>query len=239
MLDANITRLTFAACISFYNDKKSMHRLLESVAGNVEYTFCLDGRYNYLKEDEYFANPLSTDGSRELVECYRDKEVYLIDKPDLNESGKREAYLDIARKYGVDVILTLDSDEWVWFARWEAFRLECYQKIIVRDKGLWNIYNIAFREMDRPRLWFRPWELGYGKTHYLFYRKDDPTKALINMGGDQRHFIDHICIQHKDNLRDVAHRFAQERWELKQQAMEDKPLFGEDFSGLKKIKHAL
>jgi hypothetical protein len=220
-----------------------MHRLLESVAGNFEYTFCLDGRYHYLKEDEYFANPLSTDGSRELIDCYSDKNVFLIDKPDLSESEKREAYIEIARQYGADVILTLDSDEWVWFARWEAFRLECYQKMIVRHKGLWNIYNIATKDsqssMDRPRLWFRPWELAYGKAHYLFYRKDDPTKQLISMGGDKEHFIDHICLQHKDDLRDVEHRFAHERWEKKQQELEDHVLFGKDFSGLKKIKHAV
>jgi hypothetical protein len=208
------------------------------VAGNFEYVFCLDGRYHYLKEDEYFANPLSTDGSREIVDCYKDKNVLLVDAEDLSESAKRQTYCEVSKIYGVDVLLILDSDEWVWFADWPAFRNECYQKIIIRDKGNWKIWNVAFREMDRPRLWFKPYDIRYGVTHYEMYDVNDPTKALINMGGDDYHFIDHICIQHKPNLRDVEHTFAHERWEIKQQQLEDHPRFGKDFSGLKTIKHA-
>jgi hypothetical protein len=140
MLDENVTKMTFAVVCSFYQDIKSLKRQLESVAGNFEYCFYADGRYKYVKgEDDYFfEEPLSTDGSRELIECYRDNNVYLLNKPDTSESEKRMFLIDVAKQYGVDCILTLDSDEWVEYCYWEQFRLDAYQKMIVRDKGLWN-----------------------------------------------------------------------------------------------------
>lgn len=235
--------MTFALVCSFYQDIKSLKRQLESAAGNFEYCFYADGRYKYLKDSDYFfENPLSVDGSRELIECYKNHNVYLIDKPDISESEKRMALIDVAKQYQVDCILTLDSDEWVEYCYWEKFRLDAYQKMVVRDKGLWNIYNVDCRDMHqfmgRPRLWFKPWEISYGTTHYEFYRRDDKEKTLINMGGDDYHLIKHMQVSHNPNLRSMEHRFARERWEKAQQKVEDHKRYGDDFSGLKVVKRA-
>lgn len=237
--------MTFAACVSFYNDARGLQRLLNSIAGNFEYIFCLDGRFNYVSEseDEFFRHPLSTDGSRRIVDWYRDKyNAILLDYPDLPEPKKRQAYTDVARTYGVDCILIIDSDEYVWYADWEKFRSEAYQKIVARDKCHTNIYNIACRDgrsfMDRPRLWFRPWELAYGKTHYEFYRRDDPTRALILMGGDEHHFIDGILVRHDQSLRKIDLVMARLRQKQAQQEVEDFVEFGRDGAGFETVKHS-
>lgn len=216
-------KLTFGVAISFYQDVKGLRRCLESVYGNVEYVLCVDGRYSYLSEEE--GEPLSTDGSREYIreiaQEFEGRGISLIDAPNLTEAKKRQVYVDATEQYGIDCLLILDSDEYVFCADWLKFRHECYQKILVRDAGLWNIYNIPFREMDRPRLWWQPWKIEVGPCHYDFTLKDDPTCREINLGGDSMHLIGNIVISHKHDMRSVEHQFARERWEKKQQAIED------------------
>lgn len=188
----------------------------------MEYIICVDGRYVYNDSP----TPLSNDGSREyLRDIARDFEgqaLLLVDSPDLSEAKKRQVYVDMTYELGIDILLILDSDEYIYCADWLKFRQECYQKIIVRDRMQHNIYNVAFREpLDRPRLWFRAWEIGIGPTHYDFWRKDDPKMREINLGGDSLHTIGNIVISHRHNLRTAEHIFAREKWEKKQQLMED------------------
>lgn len=244
MLDVAATKLSFAVCCSFYNDQKSLDKMLQSTAGHFEFIFCVDGRYKYTKDkdDDFFKYPLSTDGSREVVKSYKDQNVILLDAPDLAESQKREYYIDVAQQHKVDCILTLDSDEYVWYAKWEQFRIDAFNKMVIRDRGLWNIYNIDTRDdksfMPRPRLWYHPWELNYGLTHYEFYRKDDPERTLITMGGDDFHLVEHILTRHDRRLRTLDHILARERWEYAQQMVEDKEMWGPHWEGLKTVKHA-
>lgn len=222
MLDYNSLKLTLGVGISFYNDRASLMRCVESVYGNVDYVLAVDGRYIYNESPD----PLSTDGSREYIrDRARDFEgqaLMLIDSPDLTEAKKRQVYVDLTKDYGIDVLLILDSDEYVYCADWLRLRHECYQKMIVRDKMNWQIYNLAFREpMDRPRLWFQAWKIGIGPTHYNFWRKDDPKMIDINLGGDSLHTIGNIVISHRHNLRTADHMFSREKWEKRQQLMED------------------
>lgn len=243
MINYDSARLSIAVVCCFYNDLPGIKRQLETTAGKFNYCFMLDGRFKYLKDkDYYFEHPLSTDGSRELVEtCYR-QNVYLIDEPDLTESAKRMRAIEIAQQYGVDCILTLDSDEYVEYLYPDLFRNDAYEKMVIRDKGLWNIYNVDCRDrrqyQPRPRLWFKPWEISYGTTHYEFYKRSDVTQELISMGGDEFHLVKHIQVRHDQNIRHFEHRHAQERWEYAQQAVEDVPRFGKDFEGLKVVRHA-
>lgn len=215
-------RLTFGCAISFYNDVSSLRRCIDSVYGNVDYILAVDGKYSYNDAP----NPLSIDGSREYInDVTRDFEgqaLFLIDAPNLSEANKRQVYCDLTKDYGIDVLLILDSDEYVYCADWLKLRHECYQKMIVRDKMNWQIYNVAFREpMDRPRLWFQAWKIGIGPTHYDFWLKDDPKMKEINLGGDSIHTIGNIVISHKHNLRSAEHQFQREHWEKKQQLLED------------------
>ena len=215
-------RITFGCAVVFYNDLASLRRCVDSVYGNVDYILALDGKYVYNDSPE----PLSTDGSREYIrdvaKDFEGQGLFLIDAPNLRECEKRQIYCDISKDYGIDVLLILDSDEFIYCADWMRLRHECYQKMIVRDKMNWHIYNIAFREpMDRPRLWFQPWKIQIGPTHYDFCLKDDPKCREINLGGDSFHTIGNIVVSHRHNLRTAEHMFARENWEKKQQLIED------------------
>ena len=223
MLDYNSMKLTIGAGISMYNDRRSLIRCIDSIYGNVDYVLIVDGKYSY---NTYNEEPLSTDGSREYI---RDKAMnfdgqglFLIDAPNLTEAKKRQVYIDLTKDYGIDVLLILDSDEYVYACDWVKFRAECYQKMIVRDKMLWRIYNIGFREpFDRPRLWFKAYEIQVGPTHYDFSLKSDPECKEINLGGDTIHLIGNIVISHKHDLRTADSIFAREQWEKAQQRAED------------------
>jgi hypothetical protein len=222
VLDYDSLRLTFGCAVSFYNDRASLMRCIESVYGNVDYILAVDGRYKYNDSPD----PLSTDGSREYIrdraKDFEGQALLLVDAPDLSEAKKRQIYVDLTYDCGIDVLLILDSDEYVYCADWLRLRHECYQKMVVRDKMLHNIYNVGFREpMDRPRLWFKAWEIGIGPTHYDFWRKDDPKMREINLGGDSLHTIGNIVISHRHNLRTAEHQFQRENWEKKQQLAED------------------
>jgi hypothetical protein len=192
------------------------------VYGNVEYVLCVDGKYSYNTHNEA---PLSTDGSREYIlsiaKEFEGRGISLIDAPNLTEAKKRQVYVDATKEYGIDCLLILDSDEYVFCADWFKFRHECYQKIIVRDGGKWQIYNIPFREMDRPRLWWQAWKVEVGPCHYDFSLKDDPECKEITLGGDTMHLINNIVISHKHDMRTADSQFAREQWEKKQQMTED------------------
>lgn len=223
MLDYKSLRITLGCAVVFYNDLASLRRCVESVYGNVDYLICVDGKYVY---NDWDTEPLSTDGSREYIQdIARDFEgqaCLLLDKPNLTEAKKRQAYVDITQELGIDVLLILDSDEYVYCADWIKLRHECYQKMVVRDKMNWQIYNIAFREpFDRPRLWFQAWKIQVGPTHYDFCLKDDPKCREINLGGDSLHTIGNIVVSHRHNLRTAEHLFSREKWEKRQQLMED------------------
>lgn len=223
MLDYESLKLTVGVGIVFYNDRRSLKRCIESIYGDVDYILCVDGKYSY---NDWNTEPLSTDGSREYIrEVSRNFDgqgLYLIDAPNLTEAKKRQVYVDLTYDYGIDVLLILDSDEYVYSCDWMKFRRACYQAMIVKEKMRWNIWNIAFKEpMDRPRLWFQAWKVAIGPCHYDFTLKDDPTCKEINLGGDSMHTIGNIVISHKHDLREADHQFAREQWEKKQQSIED------------------
>jgi glycosyltransferase involved in cell wall biosynthesis len=223
MLDYDSMKLTFGVGICFYNDRRSLRRCVESVYGNVDYILAIDGKYSY---NDWNTSELSDDGSREYIRdiasSFEGQGLFMIDSPNLTEYAKRQIYVDLTKDYGIDVLLILDSDEYVYSCDWIKFRHECYQKMIVRDKMRWQIYNVAFREpMDRPRLWFQAWKIRIGPTHYDFCLKDDPTCKEINLGGDAMHTVGNMVISHKHDLRTADHQFAREQWEKKQQSLED------------------
>lgn len=52
--------------------------------------------------------------------------------------------------------------------------------------------------------------------------------------GDRYHLVEHIVIGHNHNLRSIEHRLARERWEQRQQKVEDHVRFNDDWSGNEK-----
>jgi hypothetical protein len=115
----------------------------------------------------------SNDRSREIIKSY-DKTV-LVTMP-AEEYFKRELACHITRNLGCKFILILDADEYLIRQKVELFRRNLAQIIESNtDRNIFGInYNFGSPDQfnDRPRLWYKPWEVGYiGGSHWRFKNK--------------------------------------------------------------------
>lgn len=182
-----------AYCLSFYQEVKALPRCLDSIFTNTNSfpfkVIAMDGVY----EGYPSKTPLSTDGSRELIqEQYPTVELYNV--PNLPERKKRQKYVDIVAAQDIPFLLIIDADEWFEpKPKWKKLKqeLEEIMEDYESDKG--NIYNIKCVDLvteyniirgnecinNRPRLWFKPEELQYKNTHYTFARRPGASKGPI------------------------------------------------------------
>jgi hypothetical protein len=223
-----------AAGVIFYNDVNSLERCLDSLAGHVDLVFCIDGKFPQFPGD----SALSTDGSRDVVRSYARYGVILDDCPK-PEIDKRQRYLELCAKFGIDVLIILDSDEYVLDnAVWYNFGENLYRVIIERDKCSHNVYAVSIRTpndgrvssgsfLAYPRVWYRPEEMEYyaGK-HYYFrnkYPADHPLhkENLIHQASHKINLINGIQIGHDHELRSKQHmdsRFIYQVWLTKHES---------------------
>lgn len=174
--------MKLAVGISFYNDVLGLGRLLDSVKDNVDKIIAIDGRYSGF--DSINGSALSTDGSREVLKAC-DKAV-LVDYPG-TQIAKRNKYLILSKKYECDYMLILDADEYIkpesegseipdLRTNWETFRYVAEKRVRL-DLGMYRIYDLRYEEPngwnlgERPRLWFRPWEIRYDVRHFRWIIK--------------------------------------------------------------------
>jgi len=94
------------AGIVFFDDAKGLDRCLRSIASNVDLVITIDGKFKEFDEDY----DVSIDGSREVVESYPNTKYYCY--PNITEIEKRNKYLEIAAKFGIDFLIVIDSDEY-------------------------------------------------------------------------------------------------------------------------------
>ncbi len=202
-----------AAGVVFYNDKESLRRTLTSLCKpDIDIIFAIDGKFpNHPGNDE-----LSTDGSREMIKRnFQDKAV-LIDAP-LPEYRKRQTYLDLCGQYNCDILLIIDSDEYIVdeLSYWEYFRRELYDKIVVEGKEEHNIFNIKMHSkislagghlldllVNYPRIWFKPYEMHYARArHFEFMDKN----GNIQTGSEANATINSLRLKHDSELRTKIH----------------------------------
>lgn len=159
-----------------YNEIDGLKQLIPSLRlgeGGVDVAVFIDGIFPGFEGKDY----LSTDGSRELILEYQDKNpdtVVLLDMP-AEEFFKRELANHYIRYRGIPFILILDGDEYIMNNRtdWKRFR-DNLQKIYDRNDEH-NIFGIDVNYgswdqfWSKPRLWFKPWEVGYiHGSHWRF-----------------------------------------------------------------------
>jgi hypothetical protein len=209
-------KFKLAAGIVFFNDCSSLKRCLDSLVNDVDVIFAIDGKFpNFPSDCE-----LSTDGSRELLKSY--SRCVLIDFPGY-EFEKRSKYLEYCSKYSVDVLLIIDSDEFVLDnANWKIFRRNLEKIIIDRDKSGRNVYAIRLQSpgesqtLPYPRIWHRPYEMEYyGGRHYYFRNKNPIIKNVPHQGDHSLNIIEGIELGHDHQLRSQYHmqsRFRYQTW---------------------------
>ena len=179
--------------------------------------FAIDGKFSNFPSD----SDLSTDGSRELVKSY--SQSILIDFPG-SEVEKRSKYLEQSAQHSMDVLLIIDSDEFVLEdADWDAFRDNLNKVIFDRDKCKHNVYAINLQTVGKsddyivyPRIWHNPGEMEYyGNRHYYFRSKNLEKTNVAHIGDHSLNIIQGIKLGHDHKLRSKEHmesRLVYQTW---------------------------
>ena len=144
----------------FYNDIESIKRGLPTFADKVDYIFAIDGKFS-LRDGPDFSN----DGSTEFIESFKNA---VVRKFVGMEHDKRQQYIELAKDYKVDVLIIIDSDEYVAEADWVLFR-ENLSKIISSEQNIHGVNFLTDGNITQyPRVWIRPHQIKYWNAHCLF-----------------------------------------------------------------------
>jgi len=210
-------KITVGVGLIFFNDYSSLKRCLNSIHDLADIIFAIDGRFPTFPGDSEF----STDGSRELVKSY--PKVLLVDcaKP---EFEKREKYLEYCALYSVDILLIIDSDEFVVNGHdCKTFRRNVKTLIFDRDKCMYNVYTVMLQSLDNseefapyPRVWYNPAKMEYhAGRHYCFRNKEDKETNISGQSDLISKVIEGIKVGHDHSLRSKYHlqsRSIYQRW---------------------------
>jgi hypothetical protein len=207
------SKLKLAAGIIFFNDCSSLDRCLKSIENGVDAIFAVDGRFPNFPAN----SDLSTDGSRELVRSY--SKSVLIDLPGL-EVDKRTKYLEHCSLYSIDVLLIIDSDEYVLNPEnWNKFHNNLKSLILGRDMDKYNVYAINLQTLGKSkeflaysRVRHKPDEMEYYGNRHYYFRNKNPLKLIVPHQADHSgNLIEGIDLGHNHELRSDSHqtsRFA-------------------------------
>jgi hypothetical protein len=208
--------LKFGVGLSFYNDVDGLKLLLASIDGQVDQVLAIDGRYPGYARGKGQAD-LSSDGSREVCKGYDN--VLLVDYP-ATQIQKRNKYLQLSKRHGLDFLIIIDGDEYIKAgADWATFRYVA-QKRVRLDLSMYRIYDIRYEEQngwdlgERPRLWFKPWEIRYDVKHYRWYIKaKNHLDRPVYEGNAGRALIPGLTIKHNRDIRSKERNETMNRYE--------------------------
>jgi hypothetical protein len=177
--------IKIAIGLVFYEDMNGLARTLLSVADHVHEIFCIDGVYNRhpLAPTAGASDGLSHDGSREICKAFSN--VSLIDMPFVTEVQKRNRYLELAKEKECDLLIILDSDEYVPTKEgcndWERFYSQIEKVVLQKYRMCYNMFNMYLHDVGmtddanqwthKPRLLFKPYQIEYWYNHHTFRKK--------------------------------------------------------------------
>ena len=157
----------------FYNDVESIKRGIPTFIDNVDYVFAIDGRFS-LREGEDYSN----DGSTEYLQQFKN---IIIEKYVGMEHDKRQRYIDLAVKNKVDVLIIIDSDEYVSKADWVVFR-ENLSNILESEDNIHGVNFFTDNNITQyPRIWIRPHQIRYWNAHCLFEVNGNVIRSPKNL----------------------------------------------------------
>ena len=179
----------------FYEDSiDTIKRAIESVKDHVRYIFAIDGKFEFLDSEQ----TLSTPDIREYLSTVPN--VILVDAPNLKENFKRQIYIDMSKEYNTDVLIIMDSDEWVTErTSWDKVNIYLAALAQTKDKPL--IRSIPTQNPgcagNFPKVWINPHMINYTETHN-FWRFPDNTiwKSTNNYPP-----VDGLYMRQNDKLR--------------------------------------
>ena len=172
----------------YYNDLKSIQRGIPTFVDEVDYIFAIDGKFSFRDGPDY-----SDDGSTEYLQQFKN---VIIKKFIGMEHDKRQQYIELSKEYGIDVLIIIDSDEYVSEADWDLFRANL-EKIISSED---NIHGVNFftdgNITQYPRVWIRPHQIKYWNAHCLFEVNGSIIRSPKNLKP-----VEGITLKMDDDLR--------------------------------------
>jgi len=150
----------------FFQVKAELERLLPTLPKAYS-VIAIDGRATGYPSN----HPLSTDGSREVLEKHG---ATIIDKPDVMEFEKRDAYLRESEKLKADAVIVIDSDHQL-VGNWKLFELEI-SKLPLGGA----LYSMPIYSQGIDNIWrfnYMPLVIMYPE---LFHYEDRHDKLCIN-----------------------------------------------------------
>lgn len=205
--------MKFGVGLSVYNDVSGLTRLLQSVAvPQIANILVVDGRYRGFRS----RSELSTDGTRESCKAYDN--VVLVDLP-ATQIKKRNRYLQLSKEYGLDFLIIMDSDEYIQEgANWPLFTHACEESVRL-DEYQYRIYDVRYQnEMpwdlgERPRVWFKPWQIRYDVKHFRWIIKAKCKDRKVYEGNNGRRLLPGITIKHQRSIRPKERNEAMDNYE--------------------------
>lgn len=172
-----------AVGVSYFNSVKELPRLLNPIYKHVDLIIGIDGRYPLFD----WKSNVSTDGSTELL-LQKYNAVVEVNRDPVEQIDKRNQYLEIADKAGMDFLLVLDTDDYLsrksQYQNWELF----YQELadLPQEDNLANIYFwmspkwVKNWNVVKDNSWvpytrvIRPNKIRYRLSHWTYVLKDNP-----------------------------------------------------------------
>ena len=167
----------------FYNSARDFNRLVDTIPkGSISTFLGIDGIYSYNFCKDGNLSGLSTDRSRlilkEELEDKKGIKVHIEDCPNETQVTKRNRYLELCSKYGIDCLIIIDSDEYFDYTeyddpqeQWSIFKNNFEH---MTAGSIHNVYSIGAIRSDGlyttyPRVWNKPNEMRYFRnSHYHF-----------------------------------------------------------------------
>ena len=172
----------------YYNDLKSIQRGIPTFVNEVDFVFAVDGKFSFRSGSDY-----SDDGSTEYLSQFKN---IIIRKFVGMEHDKRQQYIEMCKEHDIDVLIIIDSDEYVSQADWDLFKKNL-ELILSSDQ---NIHGVNFftdgNITQYPRVWIRPHQIKYWNAHCLFEVNGNVIRSPKNLKP-----VEGITLMMDDNLR--------------------------------------
>jgi hypothetical protein len=230
----NSIELKIGVGIIFYEAYEELERTIRSLlpyrlpndhitnTRTVDYIFLIDGSFGY--NGSKLSSPETVSKIQSLAQwakrIYNVEIIYIDDQAGETEYSKRQRYLELCAAYKCNVLMIIDSDEYIFqddkleiTTNWKQFREEVLEAFVLNH----NVFSIqcVFTEYGQmspyPRVWIRPEQMTYyNLSHYKFINfteKDEHKKSFQQYFQTQGSYktLKGITLKHDHNLRTNEH----------------------------------
>jgi len=226
-----MTNLRIGIGLSFYQDFDSLNRMLQSLQQYpIDHIIAVDGKY----KGHTAKQALSDDSVRDLFKSFQIPYSLYDDGANLSQIDKRQIYFDKAQTLRLDIIIVMDSDEYIVHNKtnWTLFIDELEGHISMNKSTYIQGYTIPLcinhkryakvpdYTINSARVFHRPSELVYVDNHFTIRNK----KSGINMGY-QTHAtkLNNLFLATDHKLRDKDYMEQHDLYEDYQVTTEETP----------------